>query len=366
MLVKEGLVASGQKTVHFQCKRCGTQHKPRECPAFGKQCSICQGKNHFAKQCFSKRKDKQKGKYVNIVEDTDSDDTLFVGMVNNEKEPKTQINAVEADKWITPLQINGTIITLKLDTGAKANLISMSDVKAMREKTKIQKKTLALKDYNGQSIECLGTCKLKVTVKDKVHHLLFSVVPEGLDSLLADKACENLELVKRVYRIKTSITDYSDDSANVIVQNFSDVFRGFGVLPFTYKIQLKDNAQPVVHAARRIPLALRDSLKKELERMTALGVIKKIEEPTEWVNSMVCLKKKNGELRMCMDPKDLNENIKCEHYQIPKREEITSKMAGAKYFSKLDASQGFWQLRLDESSTKLCTFNTPFRGCPLE
>ena len=351
--------SSGQKTGQFQCKRCGTQHKPRECPAFGKQCSNCQGNNHFAKQCFSKRKEKQRGRSVNVVEDPELGETFFISTVNCEDEPKAQINAVKSDKWIAPLQINGTVVTMKLDTGAKANLISMSDVKAMREKPKIQKKTLALKDYNGQSIECLGTCKLEVTVKDKVHHLLFSVVPEGLDSLLGDKACESLELVKRVYRINTSMTD-SPDSADTIVQNFSDVFRGFGMLPFTYKIQLKDNAQPVVHAARRVPLALRDSLKKELERMTALGVIKKIEEPTEWVNSMVCVKKKNGELRICMDPKDLNENIKREHYQIPKREEITSEMAGARYFSKMDASQGFWQLRLDESSTKMCTFNTPF------
>ena len=192
-----------------------------------------------------------------------------------------------------------------------------------------------------------------------MHLLLFSVVPEGLDSLLGDKACEDLELVKRVYRINTDVTA-SSDTVDSIVQNFSEVFKGFGALPFTYKIQLKENAQPVVHAARRVPVALRDSLKKELERMTTLGVIRKIEEPTDWVNSMVCVKKKNGELRICMDPKDLNENIKREHYQIPKREEIYSEMAGARYFSKLDASQGFWQLKLDESSTKYCTFNTPF------
>ena len=75
---------------------------------------------------------------------------------------------------------------------------------------------------------------------------------------------------------------------------------------------------------------------------------------------MVCVKKKKGELRICMNPKDLNENIKCEHYQIPKREEIYSEITGARYFSKLDASQGFWQLKLDESSTKYCTFNTSF------
>lgn len=43
------------------------------------------------------------------------------------------------DKWTVPLAINGTLVTLKLDTGAKANLISLSDIKEMKEKPKIQK-----------------------------------------------------------------------------------------------------------------------------------------------------------------------------------------------------------------------------------
>lgn len=150
------------------------------------------------------------------------------------------------------------------------------------------------------------------------------------------------------------------DSVDSIMQNFADVFKGFAVLPFTYKIQLKENAKPVVHAARRVTAPLKDKVTKELDRKTMLGVIKKkVEEPIDWVNSMVCTKKKSADLRICMDPKDLNENIKREHYQIPKSEEITSKMAGARYFTKLDTSQGFWQLKLDESSTKYCTFNTP-------
>lgn len=61
-----------------------------------------------------------------------------------------------------------------------------------------------------------------------------------------------------------------------------------------------------------------------------------------------------------MDPGDLNQSIKREHYQIPKREEIASEMAGAEYFSKLDAAQGFWQIKLDDKSSRYCTFNTPF------
>ncbi|XP_053714551.1 uncharacterized protein K02A2.6-like [Synchiropus splendidus] len=287
--------------------------------------------------------------YIYIVDDTDLCDTFFVELVNRENESSSEVNTVSADKWIETLKINGTLVTVKLDTGAKANLISMSDIKAMTMKPKIYRKTLALKDYNGKEIKCLGSCHLSVNVKGKNHQLMFSVIPEGLDLILRDKACESLELVRRVYCINR---DVSNNTVDMIVEKYDE--------PFTYKIRLKENAQPVVHAARRIPAPLREQLRKELDRMTMLGVSKKVDEPTDWVNSMVCVKKKNGDLRICMDPKDLNENIKREHYQIPKRDGIINEMAGAKYFSKLDASQGFWQLKLDENSTKYCTFNTSF------
>lgn len=78
---------------------------------------------------------------------------------------------------------------------------------------------------------------------------------------------------------------------------------------------------------------------------------------------MVCVdkKNKNKELRICMDPEDLNQNMQRKHYQIPKREEIASEMAGVIYFLKLDAAQGFCQIKFDDESSRYCTFNTPFR-----
>ncbi|KAI5086779.1 hypothetical protein C0J45_23009, partial [Silurus meridionalis] len=67
---------------------------------------------------------------------------------------------------------------------------------------------------------------------------------------------------------------------------------------------------------------------------------------------------------LCIDPKDLNEAIQREHYRLPTKSDITSAMSGACYFSKLDASSGFYQIVLDVESTKLSTFNTPFgRHC---
>lgn len=52
--------------------------------------------------------------------------------------------------------------------------------------------------------------------------------------------------------------------------------------------------------------------------------------------------------------------MKREHFQLPTRGEIFGDLAVAKYFSKLDASSGFWQVCLDKESSRICTFNTPF------
>ena len=94
--------------------------------------------------------------------------------------------------------------------------------------------------------------------------------------------------------------------------------------------------------------------------MEKLKVIERVYEPTEWVNSMVTVVKTNGKLRICIDPRNLNKAIKREHYPMKTIEEIASRMPNATTFSVLDAGSGFWQVKLDNPSSKLCTFNTPF------
>ena len=94
--------------------------------------------------------------------------------------------------------------------------------------------------------------------------------------------------------------------------------------------------------------------------MESMGVIVKVFEPTELVSSMLAVIKPNGNVRICIDPKDLNCAIKCEHYPMKTIEDVAAKPSNAKYFPKLDAESGFWQIVLDEPSNKLLTFNTPF------
>ena len=72
------------------------------------------------------------------------------------------------------------------------------------------------------------------------------------------------------------------------------------------------------------------------------------------------VEKPNGQIRLCLDPRDLNKAIKRHHHPMPIVDEILAKLGGAKMFSKLDASSGYWQIKVDDESSKLLTFNTPF------
>ena len=104
---------------------------------------------------------------------------------------------------------------------------------------------------------------------------------------------------------------------------------------------------------------MRDEIKAELEEMVSHGIIQKVDEPTDWVNSIVYVRKSNGKLRLCLDPKDLNKNMRC-HHKTPTIEELSHKLSGAKIFSKLDAKNGYWSVKLDRESQLLTTFNSPF------
>ena len=89
-----------------------------------------------------------------------------------------------------------------------------------------------------------------------------------------------------------------------------------------------------------------------------MNIIAPIEEQTNWVSSIVVVEKPNSSLRICIDPRNLNKAIKRPHYAIPTTEEILSKMGGAKRFTKLDASNTYWQISIDENSSKLPKFNS--------
>ena len=87
----------------------------------------------------------------------------------------------------------------------------------------------------------------------------------------------------------------------------------------------------------------------------------------DWVSSITYVQKANGELCLCLDPGDLNEAIHQDHHKMPTVEEVTYEFAHSCFFTKLDAHHGYWPIVLDQESSLLTTFNSPFgRYCFLQ
>ncbi len=119
---------------------------------------------------------------------------------------------------------------------------------------------------------------------------------------------------------KMSVNTTSD-----IFHEYVNVFEGIGCLDGSYHIEVISTVKPVIHPPRRVPVTLKDHLKKELDRMVEEGILAPVNDLTDWVSrlGMVTVIKPN-KLRICIDPKDLNRAIRISHYPMPTIEEVAT------------------------------------------
>lgn len=86
------------------------------------------------------------------------------------------------------------------------------------------------------------------------------------------------------------------------------------------------------------------------------GIIKPVSEPVDWVNRLQKVEKPDGSLRLCIDPIHLNKVIIKEMYTIPTLEELAHKLLHKKFYTVLDIKDRLYHVRLDEESSKYCSF----------
>ena len=173
--------------------------------------------------------------------------------------------------------------------------------------------------------------------------------------LLGLPAIRRLQMIPQLHSI--------DDTEAHFRSTYPDVFTGLGQLKGEYKIKLKDNVTPyVLSAPRRVAIPLWTKVKEELDRMEKMGVIARLEEPTEWCAGMVPIVETSGKIHICVDLTHLNESVIRERHILTAVDETLAKLDGARVFTKLDATSGFWQVPLHKDSMQLTTFITP-EGC---
>ena len=161
-----------------------------------------------------------------------------------------------------------------------------------------------------------------------------------------------------------------------ILEQYSGCFKGIGQFPGEpYKFHLKPDHRPAGHAPRKISVHLDEPFKEEIKSLVQQGILESVTDHTNWVNSHVIVetvaqmdsgnshapkhtvKKK---LRICLDPRDLNEALEREPYHTHSVDEIIVKLQGFTVFTIVDSKKGNWLVVLHPDSRKLTCMALPF------
>ena len=178
------------------------------------------------------------------------------------------------------------------------------------------------------------------------HRLVFNVLQGKYPPILSLDASDGMGVLK----IKDSDPlDYVYStheaakklSACAVKAEYTDVFQGLGRLKDSYSIEIDESVRPVVHAPRRVPVPVRENVHKKVDELVCAGVLTPVAETTDWVSSMVIVQKPSGQIRICLNPKDLNTVIRREYYI----EEASTRLTNERLFTVLDAKNELWQIQ---------------------
>ena len=180
-----------------------------------------------------------------------------------------------------------------------------------------------------------------------------------------------LRKVQHLHNERTSVNSLPLTKQDIL-SHYSGCFEGIGCFPGElYKFHLKPEHKPARHAPRKVPIHLEAAFKEEIKSLVKLGILEEVKEHTDWVNSYVFVEKDSGnhhslnhtikrKLRICLDPRDLNEAIEREPYHTHSVDEITAKLQGMTVFTIVDFKKDYWMVALHPDSRKLTCMALPF------
>ena len=342
-----------------KCYFCKQVHAMRKesCPAWGKVCTSCGEKNHFpaSRKC--------KGRSVHVVRDDYASDssTSSTGTISTiTVELCHDVNSAQSQHPLIycEMLINDKPVRLQIDCGATVCILPKRYLKNLEVRPEI----VNLQMWNKSSVKALGKCKVHVKnpVTNEKFKVDFVIVNEAFTPLLSGNAAQAMGLITVNYGNFKIVNGISTASHSYIHQ-FPAVFKDTpGILPGKrVHLTVEDGATPVVRCARTLPEARKDAVKAELQRLVDESIIVPIDEPTDWVSQMSVAEKKAG-IRICIDPRPLNEVLKREHYKLPVLDDVLPKLTSACKFSVCDLKSGYLHCELDHASSLLTTFATPF------
>ena len=349
------------------CRNCGKSHKPRQCPAYNDTCDFCNHKGHWKAHCRKRQKHPRARSHSKRGDNHESSTSLSCIRISNMALKSKRAAEAFTTVDFQPPNINQSrkfTLKLKIDTGAGGNTLPYRIFKQIYPSEEEQNAVLKpigstrLIAYNEETIPCRGSITTQCRRGNEWVDCEFYVVDVPGVAVAGLPTCKRMNWITiHVDQVQSCPTiSTTDDLTKAYPMQFDRV----GSFKNAATLHLKHDAEPHIDPPRRFSVNLTDKLKGELDSMCKQNIIRKVSEHSDWCSSLVTTQKRDGSLRVCIDPKVLNTSLKRCPHKIPTVEELNPKFSNAKVFSKLDAKSGYWAVHLDESSQLLTTFRTPF------
>lgn len=339
-----------------KCYRCnGNGHSPNNCAFKECICHHCKKKGHIRKACRLRNptgvktiKEVTEEPLGMTSADVDSEYTLFALTTQHRKPIAVDV------------MVDGCPIQMEVDTGASRSIISEDSFQRKFPQRLLGKSKVRLKTYGGHYVQVQGEVEVVVSYQDQKAKLMLLVVQGEGPSLMGR---DWLSVLKLDWQDIFQVTVTSDRSEQLekVLQEYQEVFGpDLGCLQgYKAKIYLEENATPKFCKARPVPLSMKPAIEKELDNLVKQDVLKAVEF-SDWAAPIVpVLKSDKTSIRICGDFKvTINKHTKVDRHPIPKIDDLLSALNGGKLFTKLDLTQAYQQVCLDEDSRKLVVITT--------
>lgn len=349
----------------FKCGFSGHISSEAKCPARGKMCNHCKRLGHFESQCrirksqsvgqtqnrsTSKRIRCVEAVDTNVVSDTSAGDVYSI-MTSNPEDSKKTYYAFYAgnDSNMIECEVGGVNLEMLVDSGAEVNLVSetaweLLKAKGVRIKSSEKGSKQVLKGYaSDQPMIILGTFVADIVVGQILAVAKFFVIKNGQRCLLGDSTAKELGVLK----IGVNINQI-DAKAKALSK----------IDGLQIHIHMNREVKPVFQPVRRLPVALEDAVNRKLDELMNRDIIEEKKGPTSWISPLVVVGKSNGEPRICLDLRRVNEAVLRERHPMPLIEDFLARVGRDMIRSKLDVMDSFLQLELDEESRDITAFIT--------
>lgn len=322
------------------CNSCGGQHERRTCKFRQADCHACRRTGHISRVCRSKPTE--------------------VRAIHKSQESDTEVNSfMVASKtehlYHTVVFSNGRRKDFIIDTGSPISILPLNEFKRLGFKDDtIRKCSTVIKGVSGHSLTVVGEFNTTARSDNGPIPLTFVLTEAGpsvlgLDGLRA----LNVQLVLQSSTSRTTPTPLPIEVKELVVR----CGRSEGGLKIQ-PVHLETTGHPIFMRARPLAYGLRAAVKTSLDNLVQDGVLEPV-RTSSWATPIVTVMKSNGQPRICGDYRvTVNPQLLQTATTTLDVDSMFEGLHGNRFFSKLDLSNAFLQIPLDEPSSQLTTINT--------